>query len=202
MTFSDDVCILEHVYIPYFFEGWREFFLFCFCFFFVVLFLWFCGKLWDLLGLWLMTMTTLSTLPVDTFINIFLFHQIHLSLRFDYNYRCYMTLWCYFRYIVVISFMVTIMTWSTVTEQNVCVTDDHLYVLFVIITMSSLLPHSWLLTGLLTWVRRCVLLTEQGHAEVNGGFEFSIFILLCSVILPLSICSYFVASTNKLYIFR
>ena len=136
------------------------------------------------------------------FINIFLFHQIHLRFRLDYSYRCYMTCWRYFRYIVVVSFIVTIMTWLTVTEQNVCVTDDHLYVPFVIVTIPFFFPH-W-------WPHRIVSMSTTTCAFGRTGTCWSqqriwilnLYFSVQCILLPLSICSYSVAIANKLYIFR
>jgi hypothetical protein len=50
-----------------------------------------------------------------------------------------------------------------------------------------LLSSLWFLTGVLTLVRRCVLLAEQGHAEVKDVFQFSI-LFFCVVFFDHSLC--------------
>ena len=55
-------------------------------------------------------------------------------------------------------FTIATMTWFTL--RNICVTNDHGYVPFVVNTSQSF-PHSWLITGFVTRLTRRVPLVEQ-----------------------------------------
>jgi len=49
----------------------------------------------------------------------------------------------------------------------VCVTDNHIYFPFVVITCRSF-PHSWLIAGFVTIVTRLVPLVEQELSTLQG----------------------------------
>jgi hypothetical protein len=83
---------------------------------------------------------------------------------------------------------------------NICVTNDHGYVPLVVNTSRSS-PHSWLITGFVTWLTRRVPLVEQElltHPEhmssppVFSGVRFtrSLVLCICFVNRCLSFCTF------------
>ena len=60
-----------------------------------------------------------------------------------------------------------------VNQYVISVSDDHTNVLFVIITISSFLPLSWLITRCLTRVTRRMSLVEQELFTLSGSLEYT-----------------------------
>jgi hypothetical protein len=66
---------------------------------------------------------------------------------------------------------------NTPSLWNICVTNDHGYVLLVVSTSRSF-PNSWLITGFVTRSTRRVPLVEQaGTAHPSGAPEFTLSFL-------------------------
>jgi hypothetical protein len=70
-----------------------------------------------------------------------------------------------------------------VNSCGICVTNDHVYVLFIVITIRPY-PHSWITTGFVTRVIRRVPIVEQELLTLPEHLRSycSIFSFLCSVL--------------------
>jgi hypothetical protein len=116
---------------------------------------------------------------------------------------------------VIISNLLRSPPWHGWTLWNICVTNDHGYVPFVVNTSLSF-PHSWLITGFVTRLTRWVSLVEQEllilpeHLSSPPVFSWvrvtrSLVLYVCFVDCCLSFCTfsfgYCVVCSSSIYTF-